>query len=68
MERDNRINEPVRSRSLKASVKRRVGRFSLRKLSAPESPCPTGREKKFEFDLPAHKEPVAKTRSLGPSW
>lgn len=63
MQRDNRISQPARSKSLKSSVKRRVGRFSLRKLSAPDSP-----EKQFESDFPKARASVVKSRSLGPSW
>lgn len=63
MEGDNRISESSRSKSFKSSVKRRVGRFSLRKLSAPDSP-----EKRFEAGGLKPKGSVVKSRSLGPSW
>ena len=63
MEGDNGISQSTRSKSLKASVKRRVGRFSLRKLSAPDSP-----EKRFEAGAMKPKGSVIKSRSLGPSW
>ena len=61
MERDNRISQTGRTKSLKSSVKRRVGRFSLRKLSAPDSP-----EKRLDSEF--SKECVVKSNSLGSSW